>query len=160
MEGWGEAAARGVIEGAAQEALEYYAGRTMAPPPPSTLGGGTITHPITPNILTRLRKDKIIQDFAQAQQTLGKGGLALQGGIWQLGALGQAHRQSGNVRLKYITDVDAAAHEFGHRLRDALGVRPTACRGPGTSQRIAGDDTEAEADETIPLCGDRLVPRI
>jgi hypothetical protein len=30
---------------------------------------------------------------------------------------------SGNVRLKYITDVDAAAHEFGHRLQDALGVR-------------------------------------
>jgi hypothetical protein len=105
------------------DVLEFFAGRTMAPPPPYTLGGGTVTRPHTPNIIQRLRKDKIIQEFSQALRDLGKGGLTVQGGVFQPGALGQSHRKSGNVRLRYITDVDAAAHEFGHRLQDALGVR-------------------------------------
>jgi hypothetical protein len=105
------------------DVLEFFAGRTMAPPPPYTLGGGTVTRPVSPNILTRLRKDRIIQDLAKALRDLGKGGLALQGSLWRGGALGQTHRQSGNVRLRYITDIDAAAHEFGHRLQDAMGVR-------------------------------------
>ena len=56
------------------DVLEYYAGRTMASPPPYTIGGGTVTRPITPNIITRLRKDKIIQDFAQAMRDLSYSG--------------------------------------------------------------------------------------
>jgi hypothetical protein len=95
----------------------------MAPPPPYTLGGETVTRPVTPNVLARLRQDRVIQDFAQAMRDLLKGGIAFKSGIFQPGALGQSHRQSGNVWFRSTTDVDTAAHEFGHRLRDALGVR-------------------------------------
>lgn len=134
---------------AARETLEYFAGRTMAPPPPYTLDGGTVTRPFTLNIIQRLRKDRIIQEFSQALRDLGKGGLTLQGGIWQPGALGQSHRQSGNVRLRYITEIDAAAHDSGHHLQDALGVRNAHLQ-PVLSELAAIQSAMMAAGATIP----------
>lgn len=85
----------------------------------------------------------MIQKFGAVLHDLNRGGLVLQSGISKPGALGDAHRQSGNVRLRDITDVDTAAHEFGHRLQDALGIRAghgavyRRTRRPRASQRRA-----------------------
>jgi hypothetical protein len=97
-------AAPGAQEEATRAAIEF--ARTTSPPPaPYTLGGGTATRtPVGHNILTALRKDKIIQDFGEV-------------------LLGQSHRLSGNIPLRSITDIDTAAHELGHLLQEALGGR-------------------------------------
>ena len=83
-----------------------------APPGTAAPGGGPLS-----------RKDVLIQEATEALAKLNAGALTLQGGFRGPESLhGQRDPQSGNIRLRQITDVDTFAHEMGHAIQNPLHI--------------------------------------
>ena len=119
---------RGILSGPRRGPPTGAQGRISGGPPgpaaAPTAPGAPPTAPAGPAPYVDLkRKDVLIQEMSEVMRRANAGGLTLQGGLrGPAGLHGQRHPLTGNIRMRRITDIDTAAHEFGHGLQHALKI--------------------------------------